>query len=119
MKDFPSLHGQAATIFAECLSGPAADLHASLPLEIRTDMDMVRRKFTAFFGNEDRDVLRRQLRSMTQSVDQSYSEFARKISILAHRAYSNYAEAQELSVDAFIRGCHNKTLAFFLTANKS
>ena len=105
---------QAASIFAECLRGEAADLYATFPHSVPKDIKSIRSRFRAFFDNIDVRVLKRQLRDLTQRSGESYSEFARRVSIMAHRAFVNEDDAEEHGVDTFIRGILNYDFAYEL-----
>ena len=51
---------------------------------------------------------------LTQKTGESYSEFALRVSIMAHRAFQSYDVAEEHGVDTFIRGILHNDFAYEL-----
>ena len=107
-------NAEAADRFSDCLQGTAADYYAGLPSVIRTNYSELKKKFLSYYGDDEPlETLRDQLRDMKQVVDQSITEFAQQISIMAHRAYPDCMdEAERCGVRAFLRGCNHKEIAY-------
>ena len=98
----------------ESFQDDALDYYSSLSNFILDDYDRLKNKMSSAFGHKDsQSVIRRKIQDLRQGQDESIEEFSRRTWKFSMGAYSDFKEAEIeiLAVDAFLKGCKDKSSA--------